>query len=77
MGMIDSGKNLRLSLEEEQSLLCCLRMKVRNAVDAYRLHCHLPVESRIASQVDDSHRAPAELAFDLVPADARHQLKYR
>src|SRR2546429_3498990 len=32
MGMIDSGKNLRLSLEEEKSLFRCVRMKVRNAV---------------------------------------------
>ncbi len=68
MGMIDSGKNLRLSLEEEQSLLCCMRMKVRNAVDAYHLHCHLPTAVSIFRKVDFPQGATSKQREETITA---------
>jgi len=42
-----------------------------------RLHRHLPVEPRIPGQIDHSHGATADLAFNFVSADGRHEDQYR
>jgi hypothetical protein len=69
--VVEVAGRLRLALEALERVLGVLRVEVALADDLQR---DVAADHRVVALVDDAHPAPAELADDLVLADARGAL---
>lgn len=58
--MMQPGKRLCLSLEEEKSLVRCLWINVRDGVEAHDLHGDLPTQVCILRKIDFPQRTTSK-----------------